>query len=163
MRNRQDKLVYICAAAVGLGAFITTLFLKSRDAWMMPRILSALIFLLGVAGCCVDVGKERAAKKKDAAGEKGDEDGELKQNAGFKPGELRLFLIYTLWLVALVLAIYIFGFYISIFVFCASYLAWRRRKLLSIILFSGIFTGAIYVIFEFMVKMYLFKGLIFLL
>ena len=148
--NRQDKIVYLCVAFVGLAAFITTLFLKSKDAWMIPRILSAVIFLLGLAGFFQDVfWKDR---HKPAEG---------KENQVFQPGELKLFLVYTAWIVGLAFAIYVFGFYIAMLVFCAAYLAWSKRKILVCILFSVIFTGVIYVLFEILVRSYLYKGLFF--
>lgn len=74
---------------------------------------------------------------------------------------LKLLGLIVGWTAGFALAIYILGFYIAIPVFTISYLKWHRRSWIVSIIFACSTLALSYLIFEQLLKVPLFPGLIF--
>lgn len=147
---KQDKIVYLGTVILGVIGLVTTLFLQNVDSWMIPRMMCILILCLGIAGLLEDIWLEKTGKLTDKDG-----------TVHFKKEEISRFLVCLAWLFGLAIAIYFFGFYISMFVFFGAYLAVHKKKLYVVIVAPVITTAAFYIAFEVLLKTFLFKGILF--
>ena len=151
MKTKQNTLTFIVVTVLSLLAVIYTYTLVHVDAWLLPRIISYILLVLSLAGTIKSVLDGRKSG--------GDTD---KDTQIFKPEELRPLLEMTVWLAGLVAAIYLFGFYPSIFVFAFAYMKRRKRKWLSAAIYSIALTAFLYLAMRIGMSSILFNGVLFM-
>ena len=141
-------------AAFALLIIIMSLRLERFDSKLVPLIMSSSVFILAVIG----LGREMLAKDKSAATSAKDE------TIGVEDVEkegIREYLPIGAWLAGFTLAIYLLGFLISIPVFVLAYMKSHGVRWLVAIV-SAILTGAlIYGVFELVLIVTLYRGLLF--
>ena len=152
MKTKQNTVTFVIITLLSLAAVIHTYTLVKIDAWLLPRIVSYILLILSLAGTISSV---LAGRKKS-----GDQDSKSMQI--FKAEELRPLLEMTAWIAGLVLAIYLFGFYPSIFVFAFAYMKRCKRSLLTAVVYSVVLTAALYVAFRYGFSARLHEGLLFM-
>ena len=154
MKTRQNTITFIVVSALSLLALIYTFTLVNIDAWLLPRILCFAILILSLAGTIKSILDDRKSA--------GDTDPDsVKDKQIFKPEELRPLLEMAAWLVGLIVAIYLFGFYPSILVFTFAYMKRRKRSWLTAIIYSVALTVFLYVALRIGMSSVLHGGILF--
>lgn len=152
MKASQNTIVFAVVTLLALSAVIYTFTLVNIDAWLMPRIISFLIFFLSVAGLIKSLAEDK--KNKD--------DESRKFVRIFKTEELRPILEMAAWLIGFMLAIYGIGFYPAIFGFSFGYMKRRKRSWLAAVVFSVALTFGLYVLMRYGFSARLYEGQLFL-
>ncbi len=146
----------LCAAIffllLGLFGITQSLTFRYWESMALPLTVSSLIFILAT----VEVGKELRRRDDRETAVEGKPDTESTSRI-----EIRRFSLMLVWVVALMLGTYLFGFRIAVPVFAFSYLKWRGRSWLTATVFAVTVLAFLYGIFELGLKAPLFKGLIF--
>ena len=152
MRIKPSAYFVIFLLLLGLFGIGMSLTFQYLAAILLPLLLSSVIFVLAA----IQLSKELRSRDKEqtATEEKPQPDVETRV-------ELRRFGSAIGWLAGFVLAIYLLGFLIAIPLFVFSYLKGHGRGWLTAIVLAVIAIGLIYGIFEFGLKAYLYRGLLF--
>ena len=153
MKTKQNTIAFIVVVALSLLSVIHTYTLVNIDAWLLPRALSYVILILSLVGTIKSI---LDGRKSDGDSVK-DKDARI-----FKPEELRPLLEMTAWLVGVVVAIYIFGFYPSIFIFTFTYMKRRKRSWLTTVIYSVALTAFLYLALRIGMSARLYEGILFM-
>ncbi|MFC2068459.1 tripartite tricarboxylate transporter TctB family protein [Chloroflexota bacterium] len=152
MKIKGSITVAMFFLLLGIFGITQSLFFGYWESMVLPLVISGLILILAA----VEVGKEliRQRKVEAAAGRETAKDSKQKD-------ENRRFGLILGWAVGFCLLIYLFGFYIAIPFFTFTYLKWRGRSWLAVVVFSVAILAFTYVIFNVSLQFPLYKGLIF--
>ena len=149
MKLKGSFWVAVFFLALGLFGIIQSLTFRYWESMVLPLGVSIIIFILAAVQVARELLKQREAAAKETA-----------EKSESKIESRRLFLTLG-WVSGFCLAIYLFGFYISIPVFAFAYLKWRKRSWLVAIIFAIALLAFSYVVFSIGLKAPLYKGLIF--
>ena len=150
MKLKGSFWVAVFFLALGIFGIIQSLTFRYWESMVLPLAISIIIFILAA----VEVVRELRRRGKAAAAKATAED------SGAKAENRRLFLTLG-WVAGFCLAIYLFGFYISIPTFAFAYLKWRKRSWLAAVIFAVALLVFSYAVFAIGLKVPLYKGLIF--
>ena len=142
---------WVAAFFLALGIFGITQSLTFRywESMVLPLGISIIISILAA----VEVIRELLKRRKAAAEE-------TAEKSEPKIERRRLFLTLG-WVAGFCLAVYLFGFYISIPTFAFGYLKWRRRSWLVALIFAVAILAFSYLVFAVGLKVPLYRGLVF--
>jgi hypothetical protein len=153
MRTKGSLFIALFFLVLGIYGLIQSLAFEYWESVALPAVVSGVIITMAT----IEVGKELYS-----LGKQGVITTELKLPIE-KMGkiELRRFILFTVWVAAFMLCIYLFGFRISIPVYAFLYLKWRGKHLLIAALFALAMLGFVYGVFEVGLKAALFQGIVF--
>jgi di/tricarboxylate transporter len=152
MRIKGSLLVAVCVLLLGIFGVVQSLTFHYWESTVLPLAVSSLIIVLAI----IETGKELRFRYREPAAPEQDN----RKDARDRPETKRLVLALG-WVAGFSLVIVLLGFYIAIPVFIFSYLKWRGRSWLVAAVFAVAVLAFIYGIFEFGLKVPLFKGIIF--
>jgi len=123
------------------------------SAKIVPLIIGGIVTFLAVIGLIREIIGKRASETTTSQDEAEDvaESGESWLRYG----------VLGAWLVGLFLAVYLVGFLVAIPLFILSYMKTHGAKWHVAIIFAGLVTVIVWVVFEVALKVYLYEGLLF--
>ncbi|MBI4186098.1 MAG: tripartite tricarboxylate transporter TctB family protein [Chloroflexi bacterium] len=152
MKLRGNTYFLMVIAGVMLAAIIASLSMQYFTAKLLPMVIGGAVFALAVTGLLKDI-LVRDGREKIVTPGKADESEEAKD-------DLRGYLPSIGWVVAFSLSIYLLGFLIAIPLFALTYMKLHGVKWLQTIVFAILATALVYGIFERLLEVTLYRGLI---
>jgi hypothetical protein len=152
MKGRQNIISYIVCIAIALVFGITSLTYSYFVAKIVPLITCGLVILLAVIGIMSEVRKQKAPGEPEPKKEVSEEEARETWPRYARTG---------IWLVGLFVAVYIFGFLISIPVFLFTYMMVYKTRWYVALSITVVTSGILYTVFVVLLKVSVYKGLIF--
>jgi putative exporter of polyketide antibiotics len=152
MKARQNIISYVVCIAIALVFGITSLTYDYFVAKIVPLITCGLVILLAVIGILTEVRKQKKGGETEPKKEVSEE--EARETW---PRYART----MAWLVGLFIAIYIFGFLIAVPVFLFTYMLVYKTRWYVALSITVVTSGILYTVFVVLLKVSVFKGLIF--
>ena len=149
MKLKGGFWVALFLVALGLFGIIQSLTFRYWESMVLPLGISIIIFILAAVEVIRELLKQRQAAAEETA-----------EKSESKIERRRLFLTMG-WVAGFCLAVYLFGFYLSIPTFAFAYLKWRRRSWLVALIFAVALLAFSYLLFAIGLKVPLYKGLVF--
>jgi len=141
-------MVYAACASLSFGHY---------EALLAPLLLSLTILVLGA----IELVRElRTKEEKPLAVEEEDAPPTVVASAQGEKDARRFFMALG-WIGGFALGIYVLGFFLSSFLFAASYLKVRGYHWSSATIFAVCFAGALYLVFDVGFSSHLYRGLVF--
>jgi hypothetical protein len=151
MKAKSSPTVSAFFLLIGLGGMIIATSFHDWESVTLPLMTSSLVVILAGVQLVRDLVDRRRKEPNENTSRK-----ESGQKEEIKRG-----LKICGWAAAFVLAAYLAGFYIAIPVMSMAYLKSRGRSWVTAIIFAGVFTVIIYLIFAVLLKATLYNGRIF--
>ena len=146
MKVKPRSYSLIVVLLVSLAIIIRSLTFTYLATKLFPVIIGGLVFVLAA----IELGRELLAKGES----------EMVVEPGEAKGEIGRYLWIGAWIVGFSVAIYLVGFLIAIPVFILSYLKLDRAGWLIATGIAGVTTVFLYVVFELLLQVHLYRGLL---
>jgi hypothetical protein len=154
MKKNSSFLISAFFLVIGLFGIIKSIGFHYWESITLPLITSSLVFILASIQLLWDLRHHTEQKEKN-------ENTNISKSDKSNKDEIKRGMILFSWSIALVLAIYLIGFYIAIPVFCFIYLKRHSRNWITSLLVAGTFVLFIYLVFNTLLKTTLYRGVIF--
>jgi hypothetical protein len=151
VKIKGSLLITLLFLLIGLFGIVVSANFHYWESITLPLIVSSLIFML--AGVQLVLEFHPRAKHPITTAETSDEK--------WHKGQISRAYVIIVWIVALILAIYLLGFYLAAALFIFAYLKWHARGWTSSVIFAVTLVLFIYLIFNIGLKSPLYKGLLF--
>ena len=146
MKIRGSTYFLMLILAVTLFVIISSLTMESFSSKLLPLVIGGATFILAA----LQFAGELKGVKTPAEGETA------------APGAVWSgYLIVTMWIGGFFLSIYLLGFVIAIAWFILAYMKKHGTGWLTAIIYAGVTTTAVYVMFGYLMKVELYSGIVF--
>jgi hypothetical protein len=159
MKLRASSYFLIFLLLLMVGVIGVALGWRFRTAKLVPLVMGGFIFVMAAIQLARDIMAARRLSQTEASASP-DKAGTA-SGAMTDKGEWRRFTLTLSWVVGFIVAIYIVGFLISIPIFVVSFVKSRGRGWLFSIATALLTVLVIYGIFEYALKLPIYRGLIF--
>ena len=153
MKIRSSSYFFIAIIVVLLVSIGLSLRMEYFQSKLLPLMIGSIVLVLSSIG----LGRDIRAKREPEATVTGGEVGRSEE----AKGELGAYLRVGAWVAGFVLAIYLLGFIMALPLFILSYMKSHGAGWFVAIVFAIITTAIVYGVFEFALRVELYRGLIF--
>ncbi len=155
MKLRPSSYSLIAIMVIALAFIVSSLRLEYFESKLLPLLFGSAVFILAA----VELSRELGTKAKPGNEVGGGNEAEAGAEAGVGA---RSYLIAGGWIVGFLVGISLFGFVIAIALFIFSYMKTHGTRWLVAIIFAVITTAVLYGVFDVLLGVDLYQGLIFL-
>lgn len=153
MKRKEYLYSYIAVIVLSLVFIGISLGLKYTSAKMLPMIISGVVILMASVGLVGEITTRRKSGTTTALDT---------EDSGEAAGESwQQYALVGVWLAGFFLTIYVVGFLAAIFLFMLGYMKTHGTKWLTSTIFAIVTTTIVYGLFVALLKVYLYKGLLF--
>jgi hypothetical protein len=154
MKNKGGIAVAIIFLLIGLFGIIESANFHYWESITLPLIISCFISVL--AGLQLVLEFRQRPKNQVSV-----ENENTASDENWDKGQINRAVRILIWIAALIIAIYLIGFYVAVPLFCFVFLKWNARGWITSLLFGIIIIVLIYLIFNVVLKTPLYQGLFF--
>ncbi len=160
MKIRRSSYFTIVIMGIMAAVIILSIQMEYAASKVLPLILGSGILVLGAISLISDsMKKENPATSLEESAR--DEDADQGGSGIGGAARVRGYLIHFGWFVGFVVGIYVFGFFISIFVFMIAYMRTLKTRWFGTIVTTFLTIALVYGVFERALELQMYRGLIF--